>query len=198
MQIQLDNLALDAPILLEINYAGDCIPKVLNAYVIAPNTGFKFVQTMVDNAAISWVTTGETPKNGQMRVEKLKLDGWEAIKAVPAKGNIDTNQYSQAVGHYSGDNIFRIVYLLEGNEVISEEFNFYSALDPISYFPVEEVYDLLSLSRITDYKIKNFDGVVIMEGIGMDINVEGLMHGEYILIIENRENTFYKPEPEKD
>ena len=198
MQIQLDHMALNANVLLEISYSGDCTPRVLNAHVIAPNTGFKFIQTTVDNASISWVTTGEIPKQGQMRVEKLKLDGWENIKVVPAKGNIDTNQYSQAVGHYSGDNVFRIVYDLNGTEVVSEEFNFYSALDPISYFPVDEVYDLLSLSRITDYKIKSLDGKVVMEGIAMDINVEALEHGEYLLIIENRENTFYKPEPEKD
>jgi hypothetical protein len=198
VQISLEHLSLDTPVQIEILHDTTCSPKILNAYVLEENTGFRFIQTTVDNASVSWLTTGESPGKGEYHLEKLKIDGWEVIKIVPAKGNLDSNQYSLAVAHYSGDNQFRVIYELEGRKYISEEFSFYSAQDPVSYFPVDEVETLLSLSRVTDYKIKTLEGKLVMQGIAMDINVEGLPYGEYLLIIENREEIFYKPEPEKD
>lgn len=198
VQINLEYLKLDDAVLIEIAHNASCEPKVLNAYVLKKNAGFRFIQTTVDNASVSWITGGESPGKGKFHLEKLKIDGWEVIKNVPAKGNLDNNQYSLAVAHYSGENEFRINYQLEGQEFLSEEFSYYSAEDPVSYFPIDEVETLLSLSRVTDYKIKTLDGNLLMQGIAMDINVEGLPYGEYILVIENREEVFYKPEPEKD
>ena len=197
VQVDLQSLMLDAPVKIIITHVAGCDPKILNGAVLEQNVGFSFIQYTVDNSSISWITIGENPGKGEFTIEKMKIDGWEPIKKVPAKGDLDNNQYSLAVAHYSGENIFRIRYVIENKDFISEEFSFYSAEDPVSYFPVDEVYDLLSLSRITDYKIKSLEGKVVMEGIAQDINVEGLPYGEYFLIIENRQETFYKPEPER-
>lgn len=196
VQVDLQNFNLDAPVRIIITHMEGCIPRVLNPNVLQENVDFNFINHTADNSSISWITSGENPRKGEFIIEKVKIDGWEPIKKVPAKGNLDNNQYSLAVAHYSGENIFRIRYVLDDQNVISEEFSFYSAEDPVSYFPVDEVEDLLSLSRITDYKIKSLEGKLMMQGIAMDINVEGLPYGEYFLIIENRQETFYKPEPE--
>ena len=171
--------------------------KFLNVDVLQKNLGFSFIQYTADNSSVSWITAGESPGKGELIVEKQKMDGWQPIKKIPAKGDLNNNQYSLAVAHYSGDNLFRVRYVIDGNDFISEEFSFYSAEDPVSYFPVDEVEDLLSLSRITDYKILSLDGDLMMQGIAQDINVEGLPYGEYYLIIENRQELFYKPQPER-
>ena len=197
VQVDLQSLSLDAPVKIIITHLDDCAPKILNGAVLEQNVGFNFIQYTVDNSSISWITIGENPGKGEFTIDKMKIDGWEPIKKVPAKGDLDNNQYSLAVAHYSGENIFRIRYVIENQDFISEEFSFYSAQDPVSYFPVDEVYDLLSLSRITDYKIKSLEGIVMMAGVAQDINVEGLPYGEYFLIIENRQETFYKPELER-
>ena len=127
------------------------------------------------------------PGEGRYVIEKLKLEGWEAIVQVRGKGNLDNNQYSTGVDHYAGDNRFKLIYRYNEEEVVSDEFDFYSDLDPITHYPEATVYDMISISRPADYVIKNYDGVVLMKGVGQDINLEALPFGELTLIIENRE-----------
>ena len=159
-------------------------------------SSFKFIQALTDDASISWITTGEMPGDGKFFIEKLKLDGWQVITVVPSKGNLDNNQYNIGIEHYSGDNRLRIRYVLGMQEVLSDEIEFYSDLSPILIYPEDKVYDILSLSRPTDYVIKDYDGNLLMKGVGQDINVEQLPYGEFRLIIENREELFFRPEPE--
>ncbi len=196
VKVDLSDLRIDSPVHIAIVHSSACTPRVLNSEVLEPGDSFRFIQTITDAATVSWVTTGEKPGRGEYVVEKWKLAGWQPIARMPAKGNLDTNQYSIAVEHYAGDNLYRIWYIDGKDSVMSEEMSYYSDLEPITFFPEDEVDDVISLSRPTDYQIKDFDGTVLLEGYGQDINVEALPYGEYILVIENREENFYKPEPE--
>jgi len=198
VQVDLSGLQLDDDVTIIIHHFDECSPKVLNREVLDSGTNFHFVQTLADDASISWVTNGEEPGKAGFIVEKKKMQKWAPVAEVTAKGNLDANQYSIGIEYYSGLNEFRIHYLSADQDQYSDEFSFYSAQDPISFFPVDDVDNLLSLSRSTDYIIKNANGKVVMQGVGMDINVEHLPYGEYTLIIENHEESFYKPEPEKD
>ena len=198
LMVDLASREIGSDVRIEISHIEGCEPNVLNPRVINKNAGFRFIQTMADQQSVSWLTTGESPNAGTITLQKLKLDGWKDLKIVPSKGDMQSNAYSQAVAHYSGDNQFRLIYEVDGKEFISDTFSFYSAQDPISYYPVEEVDQFLQLSRTTDYQIKDLDGNLIMQGVGLDINVSSLPYGEYYLIIENRQETFYKPVPEKD
>jgi len=198
LMVDLASRELGSDIRIEIVHGAECTPNVLNSHVISKNSGFRFVQTMADQLSVSWLTTGESPNSGKITLQKLKLAGWVPIKVVPAKGDMQSNAYSQAVSHYSGENQFRLIYEIDGKKFESEQFSFYSSLDPIAYYPVEEVDEFLQLSRMTDYQIKDLDGNMMMQGVALDINVSSLPYGEYYLIIENRQETFYKPRPEKD
>ena len=157
---------------------------------------FQFIQIIADDASVSWVTTGEMPGNGVYILDKFKLDGWVPIATVKGKGNLDNNQYSIGIDHYAGDNRFRLRFKYNDQESVSEEFEFYSELQPITYYPEGNVYNMISLSRVTDYVIKNHEGEVLLKGIGQDINLEPLPYGELTLVLENREETFFRPEPE--
>lgn len=196
VKIDLSNFAIDAPISILVSHHGGCLPKILNPEVLNAGSVFKYIQITADDASISWVTTGEMPGDGAYILDKLKIDGWVPIATIEGKGNLDNNQYSIGIDHYAGDNRFRLRYKYNEQESLSEEFEFYSELDPITYYPDGNVYNMISLSRVTDYVIKNYEGEVLLKGIGQDINVEPLPYGELTLILENREEIIYRPEPE--
>lgn len=197
LTVDLSGFAINDMVRITIFHNSGCIPKVLNPRVLQPGVGFSIVQTSVDNSSISWITTGEQEKNAHYEVEKLKSDDWEVISKVKAKGDLDNNQYSIGVVHYSGDNEFRIHYISNSIDTYSDTFNFYSSKDPISFYPVDKVDELISLSATTDYCIKTKEGTVLKKGVGLDVFVGDLKPGEYILVIENREEEFFKPEPEE-
>lgn len=198
LTVDLSNLTLNDMVRLTIYHNKDCQPKILNPRVLQSGAGYSIVQTLADDASVSWITTGEEDKNAYYELQKQKLDGWETIKKLPAKGDIDNNQYSVGVVHYSGDNEFRIHYVSKFSETYSDTFNFYSAADPISFYPIDKVDELISLSKPTDYIIKDSDGNILKKGVGQDIYVAELKPGEYTLVIENREELFFKPEPEEE
>jgi hypothetical protein len=196
IKIDLSEFAIDAPISILVHHHGGCLPKILNPEVLKAGSVFKFIQITADDASISWVTTGEMLGEGSYIILKLKLDGWVPISTIKGKGNLDNNQYSVGIEHYSGDNRFKLKYTYNSQETISEEFEFYSDLDPITYYPDGNVFNMISLSRVTDFVIKNYAGEVLLMGIGQDINVESLPYGELTLILESREEIIFRPEPE--
>jgi len=196
VKIDLSGFAVNDPVTIIVQHSGACEPRVLNPEVLQPGSSFKILQISVDDASVSWVTTGEMPGDGQYLLQKLKLDGWQTLVQVPGKGNLDNNQYSIGIEHYAGDNRFRLIYRYQGEEQVSDEFEFYADMEPISYYPENTVYDLISLSRPTDWVIKNYDGEVLLSGYGQDINVEPLPYGEFTLILENNEYVFFRPKPE--
>jgi hypothetical protein len=198
LTVNLSRFSLNDSLSLIIFHYADCKPKILNPRVVESGDGFSIIQPAADNASVSWITTGEQDKKAYFELEKMFLDGWNTIEKIEAKGDIDNNQYSIGAVHYAGSNEFRIHYISNSMSVYSENFEFYSASDPISFYPIDEVDEIISLSKETDYEIKNFEGRVVKKGKALDIFVEDLKPGEYILIIENREEVFFKPEPEID
>lgn len=197
VKVDLSKFLIDDTVAIQVLHHESCLPRILNPEVLNSGSMFEYIQLTADNASISWVTTGEKPGDGNYVLEKLKLDGWLPIAKVAGKGNLDNNQYSIGVDHYAGDNKFRLLYTYDGeNEVVSDEFSFYSDMEPITYYPEDKIYDLISLSRPTDYVIKDFEGNILLKGIGQDINVESLPYGELILILENSPENFFRPQPE--
>jgi len=195
LTVDLSGYALNDSISLIIFHYAECSPKVLNPRILQPGSGFTIVRPLADNASVSWITTGEQDKNAYFELEKMFLDGWKPIEKIKAKGDIDNNQYSVGVVHYAGDNQFRIHYISNTSSIYSEIFEFYSAADPISFYPIDEVDEIISLSKATDFVIKDINGKVYKKGYALDIFVQNLKPGEYILVIENREETFFKPKP---
>jgi len=199
LTIDLSRFQLNDSISIIILHSEACAPKILNPRVLLSGSGFAIVQASADNASISWITTGEQDKDAYFELEKIKSDKWVPIEKIQAKGDIDNNQYSVGAVHYSGENLFRVHYISNNDSsYYSQEFDFYSTAEPISFYPLENVDELISLSKSTDYIIKDVDGKIYKKAIGQDIFVGDLKPGEYILVIENREELFYKPEPEED
>ncbi len=196
LTVDLSKFSLNDSVSLIVFHYSECLPKILNPRVLQPGSGFSIVRTSADNASVSWITNGEQDKKAYYELERLNIEGWEPLLKIEAKGDIDNNQYSVGVVHYAGQNEFRIHYVSNSISEYSETFDFYSTADPVSFYPVDEVDELISLSKATEFKIKDIDGKVYKKGFALDIFVEDLKPGEYILVIENREEVFFKPVPE--
>jgi len=196
LKVDLSAFSISDSVHILIKHHNVCTPRVLNADVLDAANSFSYIQIIADDASISWVTTGELPGRGWYEILKMKLDGWMPIDTVLAKGNLDNNQYSVGVQHYSGENLFKLVYHYESRSIDSDQFDFYSDLEPITFFPEDQIYDLITLSRPTDYVIKTHDGRILLAGYGQDIVVSALPYGELIMVLENNEEAIFRPEPE--
>lgn len=196
IQIDLSKHPLYSKIEVKIQHHDDCVPVVINPEVIMQMREFGFLFSQVDDNSINWITAGESPE-GIFLIEKMKWEGWEVVDSIPGKGQMDNNQYSIGAWHYSGDNLYRLIYRSSNaGMVISEEINFYSLLPLIKVAPSEKVEDYISLSRDTDYQIFDEHDKLVLKGFGGDIDVTSLPYGNFTLIIENEPVNFYRLEPE--
>ena len=196
IQIDLSGFSLNEEITIRIVHDDSCRPLVVNPEVIKQAREFEFLYVQVDDLSINWITTGESP-GGVFELEKLKWEGWEKIIQIPGKGQFDNNQYSIEAFHYTGDNSYKLTYTnKEGEKFMSEEVSFYSLLDPIVMYPGEKIYDWISLSRETDYKIYNDYDTLMIKGFGDEINVSMLDYGDFYIILEDEPVRFNRPKPE--
>ena len=197
IQIDLSSYNLNDPIEIRVTHKEGCKPAFINPDVLNNFRRFEFLFSQIDDNSINWITTGETP-GGYFLLEKMRWKGWQSIDSVSGKGKMDNNQYSLEAEHYSGDNEYRITYTTQTEEYyISEVITFYSLLKSVTFFPTNEVYDVISLSRATDYEIYDEYGKLVAEGFGEYIDVDDLpVDAEYTMIVENEPAQFYKPKPE--
>lgn len=197
IQIDLSAFQLNDPVEIRVTHKAGCEPAFINPDVLTNQRGFAFLFTQVDDNSINWITAGETP-GGYFQLEKMRWKGWQAIDSIAGKGQIDNNQYSVGAHHYSGDNAYRITYHTAAGELfVSNETNFYSLQKQVTFFPIEAVYDLITLSRPTDYEVYDEMGQLVRDGFGEYIDVDDLpVDREYTIIIENEPAQFFKPKPE--
>jgi len=183
-KIDLSTFSLYQNLEIVITHSGECFPSIINAQVIGEDQRFEFVSLRADNNSVSWITGGEL-RNGIFKLQRMKREEWKTVSEYHGKGNLDTNQYSINSNHYSGENEYCLIYILDGSEVLtSDSFFFNSGLNSVTFFPEKEVEDVILLSRFTDYTILDLDNNILMEGEGDEINVKALPKGEYGIILE--------------
>ena len=183
-KIDLSGYALNQILEVVITHSNGCFPSIINAQVIGEEQHFEFVSLRADNNSVSWITGGEL-RNGVFMLQRMKREEWKTIAQYPGKGNLETNQYSVNSNHYAGENEYRLIFFLDGNEELSSEsFYFNSNLNSVTFFPEKNVEDVIHLSRFTDYIILDLDNNVLMQGEGDEIDVKALSAGEYGIVLE--------------
>jgi len=190
-EIDLEELSVGDPLVIRIVHKLGCTPKIINPQVIRTKSKFQFLSINADDNEISWMTSGEY-EGGIFYVEKYVQSEWIVDKSVYGKGNFGTNQYSVSPEYFAGDNKLRIKYTTEnGHTFYSNIFDHYSTMDPISFHPTM-VSDKIYLSRRTDFQVLDPSGKLMTKGNSDVINCTSLNEGLYYLIIENRQEKFFK------
>ncbi len=189
--IELSHLKVGDPVFIKIVHRDDCLPKIINPQVIRSKSKFQFLSAYSDALSIHWATSGELPY-GKYFVEHYKNKNWVNIATLTGKGSFDANQYTIKPEHHTGDNKYRIRYVQnDGKIFFSRVFDYFNDVEPISFFPTL-VVDKITLSRESDYTVKDAYGNQITKGKGIEIDLNNLKEGLYYLYIDNREEKFVK------
>lgn len=187
--IKLNELPDQSPVEIRIVYASGCMPKVINPTAIRPSAGFRYLALNISESKVFWSTNG-AQRAGKFFVERNEQDSWNTVKTVDAKAAY--NNYQAEVSHFSGENKYRIRFLQDDGEMYySKVEEFASKADPITFTPAR-VSDQIYLSRSTAYIITDINGNELKKGNGKEIDVSDLPTGVYYLVMENRQEKFFK------
>ena len=190
-EIDLSGLALHSQIIIKLIYKDDCKPKILNLNVIKTHVKFHFADFTIDDAKLSWNTTGEK-LSGKFFIEKSMHNSWVVIKEIESNGGLGTNHYSIEEIHHSGSNKYRIKFK-EGIDHFqySKVIEYHSKKKAIGYFP-KKPSDVIKFSDTTDYEIVNAAGNSLLKGRDLSVKVSTLAPGVYYLNLDNRTEKFIK------
>jgi hypothetical protein len=190
--IDLSELQKGDPVFIKIVHKEGCIPKIINPQVIRTRSKFYYLSTTVDEISINWVSSGEIP-DGKFVLEHYKNDRWHAVDSIAGHGSFGSNQYTLAPNHHTGDNKYRLIYHQSNGQVFySRVFDFFFDVEPVSFYPTS-VDDHITLSRETEYEIRDSFGNAIATGKSNKIDLpSNLKSGLYFLHIDNRKERFFK------
>jgi len=190
-EIDLSFLSLHEPVTVKIIYKDECMPKVLNAYVLRASTTFQFNAFSVTPSEMNWTTTGEKTQF-MYSVEQLVNNNWRIVTTVPAKGDA-SGIYTIPIAHQFKANKYRIKAQDQENHQIfySKAVDFVLAQEPVTFYP-KSVNTKITLSREADYEVRSLKGEVIKKGKGTEIPLADLKTGVYYLSINDRTERFFK------
>lgn len=191
-EIDLSYLAMNDPVTIRIIYKEECMPKVLNSYVLRPSATFQFNAFDVTPSEINWTTTGE--KNQFVYyIEQLVNNNWLVVTSIKAKGEKEAGIYNLPVSHKYKVNKYRIKAQDQDSHQIyySKAVDFAVGAEPITFYP-KSVINKITLSREANYKVLSAKGEVLREGKGTEIPLADLKTGVYYLDIDKKTEKFFK------
>lgn len=189
--IDLSDLKIGDPVFIKIVFLEGCTPKIINPQVIRTKSKFRFGSTSADAISINWMTSGELP-NGIFSVEHYVQKKWMTVKKVQGKGSFTNNQYVLKPDHHTGNNKYRIKYQQsDGKIFFSKVFEYFYDVEPVSFYPTL-VEDKITLSRTTDFEIRDSYDQEILKGRSREIYLASLKSGVYYLYVDNRKEKFVK------
>ena len=119
-------------------------------------------------------------------------DGWSVVSTINSTGKFAGDQYQFTPELTSGANKFRIKYK------VSEQRYLYSNEVELEYYPEpvelvnETVANVLRLNRVSDFRIEDPSGQVLLTGKGKAIDVSHLKAGEYFIFFDELAYRFLK------
>lgn len=182
---------LYTPVRIKIDYKDVCKPTIVNKDAILFHSSFKYTDIALTDSLLSWSTKGDRP-GAVFEIEKLYGDGWSVVTTINSTGDFAGDQYQFIPELSSGANKYRIKYkvsqvrYLYSNEV---ELEFYP--DPVELIN-ETVANVLRLNRVSDFRIEDPTGEVMLTGTGKAIDVSHLKAGEYYIFFDDLAFRFLK------
>ncbi len=204
LMLDFENVTEFSPVSIHISYSDSlCIPSLVNPDAIRHHSVFGFKTVIISDSSIVWSVKGEH-ENGSYTVEKFNLGYWEPEQNVQAKGVFGGAQYTYFPVYEEGPNKYRVRYVENDEETVSQEVEHVFYADPIT---VQRNGNKLTLSRSSSYVINDADNFDVLSGVGKEIDISSLTHGEYYLILNEEQvelirkndpvKVIKKPEPRK-
>jgi hypothetical protein len=191
-EIDLSFLGRSDSVTIRIVYRDDCMPKVLNAYVLRPSSGFQLVSFEAKGENLVWSVSGETQLH-TYTVQQLVNNIWMDVQVVKSAGD-GANLYTMAVPNAARASTYR-VKALDGKThqlIYSGELNYLPTQQLITFYP-KSVSSKITLSDVAIYEVRSSDGKVLKKGRGSEITLSELKSGVYYLNINNSQTEkFFK------
>lgn len=190
-EIDLSFLSINDAVAIRITYKDECIPKVLNAYVLRPSATFQFNSFTVNNMEASWTTTGDKAQF-VYTIEQWANNNWRIVTTLPAKGD-GAGIYNIPVTHQFKSNKYRVKVQDQDSHQIyySKAVDFILSQAPVTFYP-KSVDKKIILSREAIYEVHSLKGEVIKKGKGTEILLAELKTGVYYLNINDKKERFFK------
>jgi len=191
VEMVLDSLEINDPVMIRIVHGNNCVPLLLNPDALIFKREFRFLAIKVGRDSVHWKTHGED-SSGRHQIEKLIDQQWQPIQAVPAIGAFEENQYHAPLSHEIGVNYYRIQWIGDNGQIgYSRPFEYLVVKEPITFSP-RLVIDWIHLSEETFYEVLDTDMNQVTKGEGKQINLRSLPAGSYFLVLDGVRHQFNK------
>lgn len=172
------------PVIVEIKYKDDCMPKILNPEDIKPKATFDVVEIAINKGGLlSWSTKNETGSLPYV-VEQFRWNKWIPVGEVQGTGLTTVNNYSFQTTAHSGENKFRVKQKGYGAVKLSNNVSFTSNLQQPSY-EVKRDNSAILFSGETMYEVYDAYGNIVKRGFGGNLDISNLSKGNYYLCFDN-------------
>ena len=172
------------PVIVEIKYKDDCMPKVLNPEDIKPKATFEIVDIAIHkNGLLSWSTKNET---GSLpyTIEQYRWNKWIPVGEVEGTGLATVNNYSFQASTHSGENKFRVKQKGYGAVKLSNSVSFISSMAQPT-FEIQKDNAAIVFSIETLYEVYDAYGNIVKRGFGGNLDISNLPKGNYYLCFDN-------------
>jgi len=177
LEIKLDRFEINDPLKIEIFHKDDCTPNIINPHAVVFEKDFEFIYAQANPQGIAWSTVGEESE-GRFEIEEFKNQRWTPIDSVKQQSGFEQSDYFRRLLHDKGVNKYRVVYYRGAVSKYSNEFEYLSKKDPVTFYP-KEVTNKITLSEKTFYEIYDKDYNQVTKGEGKEINLINLPKGTY-------------------
>lgn len=192
IDFEASNIKPGAPVIVEIKYKDDCMPKILNPDDIKPKATFDVVEiNITKNGLLSWSTKNETGSLPYI-IEQFRWNKWIPVGEVKGSGSMESNTYSFQTTAHSGENKFRVKQVgLGATPKVSSPVIINSGTDKPSYMITKD-NKAIQYTIETDFEIYDAFGSVVKKGFGKQTDIANLPKGKYYLCYDNQVSEFDK------
>ena len=182
---------LYTPVRIKIDHKNVCKPVLVNKDAILFHSSFKYTDIALTDSVLTWSTKGDRP-GAVFEIEKLYTNGWEMVSTINSTGQFSGDDYVFTPDLRGGSNKYRIKYkVTNGRYLYSDEVELEFYPDPVALVS-ETVANVLRLNRVSDYRIEDNDGQVLLTGTAKTIDVSELKAGEYLIFFDELAFRFLK------
>ena len=180
------------PVTVQIEYSGQCVPKVLNPGALQPMPTFEIQDmTIGEDGLLTWKTINESGKLPYI-VEQFKWNKWVKVGEVEGSGAASESSYSFKTSLVSGSNKFRVKQKnLSGTEKVGRpvEVTTNKKQPEHSY---NKSSDRIEFSEKTAYEVYDMYGQIRKRGYSEYIDFSNLESGSYYVNFDNTMEKFRK------
>lgn len=179
-------------VVIQIEYDGNCQPKVLNPGALQPIPTFDMQDIEIaQDGMIKWVTTGERGKLPYI-VEQFKWNKWVKVGEVDGIGTEGENEYAYKAPLVSGVNKFRVLQKnLNGEQKIGKTISVTTDIQQPN-FEYDKKNQKITFSQNTAYEVYDMYGQIRKRGSNTEIDFSNLEGGDYYLNFDNTMEKFRK------